>query len=388
VLVGTLDPHTSSQGTYVRSAGLFDDVQLLVSQNPVSEVVGGDGCGRGVTPVVEDRDVLLELATTALEAPSGPPSPERLADLEARIRRAVAKGRSEATLRAYATDWADFATWCRTVGFEALPAAPGVVAGYVSEMAFPPDDRQPAAVSTITRRLAGIGQVHQLAGHANPCADALVREAMRGIRRALGVAPRQKRAVTTADIKAAVAHLGDTPAERRDRAILLVGFAGAMRRSELAAITVADVDEVPEGLLIRLGRSKTDQEARGRKIEIVYGTDPVTCPVRAWRAWLTAGGITEGAVLRRVDRHGRILDPLSPQGVAIVVKRHMAALGYPISDFAGHSLRRGHATTAARNGASERTIMRTTGHTSTQTVRGYIDDAELFTDPASSYLGL
>jgi integrase len=337
---------------------------------------------------VEDRDVLLELATTAIDAPVCPPTPERLADLEARIRRAVARGRSEATLRAYTTDWTDFATWCRTVGFDPLPAAPGVVAGYVSEMAFPPDDRPPAAVSTITRRLAGIGQVHQLAGHSNPCSDALVRETMRGIRRALGVAPRQKRAITTADITAAVSHLDDTLAARRDRAILLLGYAGAMRRSELAAVTVADIDQVPEGLLIRLRRSKTDQEARGRKIEIVYGTHPTTCPVRALRAWLTATGITTGPVLRGIDRHGRLLEPLSAQGVAIVVKRHMGALGHPVAEFAGHSLRRGHATTAARNGATERTIMRTTGHTSTVTVRGYIDDAELFTDPTSAYLGL
>jgi integrase len=237
-----------------------------VSQNSFSGEVEPGRIGAAVTPVVEDRDVLLELATTA---PVRPPSPERLADLEARIRRAVANGRSEATLRAYSTDWADFATWCRTVGFDPLPAAAGVVAGYVSEMAFPPDDRPPAAVSTITRRLAGIGQVHQLAGHSNPCTDALVRETMRGVRRALGVAPRQKRAVTTTDIAAAVTHLDDTLANLRDRVILLVGYAGAMRRSELDAITVADIDQVPEGLLIRLRRSKTDQEARGRRIEIV-----------------------------------------------------------------------------------------------------------------------
>ncbi len=245
-----------------------------------------------------------------------------MADLEAKIRRAVAQGRSEATLRAYATDWADFATWCRTVGFDPLPATPGMIAGYVSEMAFPPDDRAPAAVSTITRRLAGIGQVHQVAGQPNPCVDTLVRETMRGVRRALGVAPRQKRAVTTADVKAAVAPLGDSAADRRDRAILLVGFAGAMRRSELAAITAADVDDVAEGLLIRLRRSKTDQEARGRRIEVVYGNHPDSCPVRAWRAWVTAANIIEGPVLRGVDRHGRILGPLSPQGVAIGPREH------------------------------------------------------------------
>ncbi|HTT92595.1 MAG TPA: site-specific integrase, partial [Acidimicrobiales bacterium] len=259
----------------------------------------------------------------------------------------------------------------------------------VSELAFPDDDRDPAAVSTITRRLAAIGQVHSLAGHDNPCGDALVREAMRGVRRALGVAPRhQKRAVTTEEIAAAVDQLGNRLIDRRDRALLLVGYAGGMRRAELAGLDVADVASAPEGLLLHLRRSKTDPEARGRRVEVVYGTNPATCPVRAYRAWMRAAVVSEGAAFRRVDRHGRVLDRLSPQGVAIVVKRHMGRLGHPMSDFAGHSLRRGHATTAARNGASERTIMGTTGHTSVETVRGYIDEAQLFSDPSSSYLGL
>jgi len=148
------------------------------------------------------------------------------------------------------------------------------------------------------------------------------------------------------------------------------------------------VEEVPEGLLVRLVRSKADQEAAGRRVEIVYGTDAATCPVRAYRAWLGVSGITEGPILRRVGKGGRLLGPLSAQGVAMVVKAHMARLGYAASDFAGHSLRRGHATTAARNQASETTIMRTTGHTSTATVRGYIETGELFSDPSSSYLGL
>lgn len=333
--------------------------------------------------------MLLELARSAVAGTGSGPSPARLADLEARIARAVAKGRSAATIRAYASDWADFATWCEAIGLDALPAAPASVAGYVAELAFPPDDRSAMAVSTITRRLAAIGQVHGLAHHRNPATDALVREAMQGIRRALGVAPRhQKKGITTGDITAAMAPLGAGLADARDRLILLLGYAGAMRRSELAAITPGDVEEVPEGLLVRLPRSKTDQEGAGRRVEVVYGTDSVTCPVRAYRAWLGVSGITEGPILRRVDRHGRLLGPLSPQAVAMVVKAHMGKLGHAAGDFAGHSLRRGHATTASRAGASEATIMRTTGHTSTATLRGYVEEAELFSDPASSYLGL
>lgn len=317
------------------------------------------------------------------------PSPERLAQLQDAIANAIAGGRSANTLRSYASDWARFAAWCASLGLEALPATPATVAGYVAELALPGPDRGPYAVSSITRCLAALGQYHSVAGYtSNPATDVLVRETMRGIRRQLGAAPHQKRAASTADIRAAVSAMGTSTIDVRDRAILLVGFASAMRRSELAGITVANVDQVAEGLLVRLARSKTDQESAGRRVEIVYGTSAVTCPVRAYRAWLATSGITEGPVFRQVDRHGRLLGALSGAAVAEVVKRHLARLGYAPSDLAGHSLRRGHATTAAHNGASERTIMRTTGHTSTATVRGYISDGELFSDAASSYLGL
>lgn len=314
---------------------------------------------------------------------------ERLAALEAKVARAVTRSRAPATLRAYRSDLLDFGVWCRALGLVSLPAAPATVAAYLAELAEPGDDRAPAAVSTITRRLAALGEGHKVAGHPNPCTNPLVRETMKGIRRTLGVAQRQKKPVTTADIRAAVARLPTGVAGDRDRVILLLGFASGMRRSELAGVDVEHLEHVPDGLLVHLGRSKTDQEGRGRRIEIVYGTDTATCPVTAVRTWLTRTELTTGPLLRPVDRHGRVLPHrLTGQGIALVVKRHMSTLGHPAADFAGHSLRRGLATTAARNGASERTIMRTTGHTSVETVRSYIDDAELFTDPASKYLGL
>jgi integrase len=125
------------------------------------------------------------------------------------------------------------------------------------------------------------------------------------------------------------------------------------------------------------------------RIEVVYGADTLTCPVRAARRWLDLARLTDGPLLRTIDRHGNVSGRrLSGQAVGMVVKRHMGRLGYDSPDLAGHSLRRGMATTAARNGAAERTIMRTTGHTATETLRGYITDAEIFTDPGSGYLGL
>ena len=197
-------------------------------------------------------------------------------------------------------------------------------------------------MSTINRRLAAISQAHQVAGYTNPTRDALVREAMRGIRRILGVAPDKKRAVTTADIRTAVTRMETRQIDIRDRLVLLLGFASGMRRSELAGVDIEDVEQQADGLLVTIDRSKTDQEGKGRRIEIVYGQDRDTCPVLAYRAWLDAADITSGPLPRRVDRHGNVAAArMSPQAIAIVVKRHMGALGYASTEFAGHSLRRG-----------------------------------------------
>lgn len=359
------------------------------------------GSGRGRTPQrasgpAEGRSAPLsgsaslgELVPAHVDAVIGGASPERISELEAKIAAALARTKAPATVRAYRSDWADFVTWCATSGFDALPATAGTVAAYVAELAQPPDDRAPLKSSTITRRLSAISEAHRLAGFESPTSDRLVRDTMAGIRRMLGVARTQKRGISTDDLRAAVAELGGRPIEVRDRVVLLVGFAGGFRRSELVSIDLEDLEERPEGLLIRLGVTKTDQEGAGRSVEIVYGDSPATCPVRAIRTWAALLGTGSGPLLRPVDRHGNIADRrLSAQAVAGIVKRHMSRLGYPVSDFAGHSLRRGMATTAARNGAAERTIMATTGHTSTDTLRGYVEEAEQFTDPASGYLGL
>lgn len=341
-----------------------------------------------VTPPGDDDEVLDDLVPARVEAARDAAPPARMAELEAKIARAVQRSRAEATLRAYRSDWADFAAWCDQVGFDPLPATPATVAAYVAELADPPDDRQPRVVSTIERRLAAIGEGHKVAGHPNPAADGLVRETMKGIRRMLGVAPQRKKGLSTEDLRAVTTSLGDRPIDVRDRAILLVGFAGGFRRSALAGLDIDDLEAHPAGLLVRVRGTKTDQERAGRKVEVVYGTDTATCPVRAARRWAAMVGAT-GPWLRGVDRHGNISPArLSAQAIGMVVKRHMARLGYDTREFAGHSLRRGMATTAARNGAAERTIMRTTGHTATDTLRSYITEAEEFTDPASGYLGL
>jgi site-specific recombinase XerD len=187
----------------------------------------------------------------------------QLQQTSARARDFVAQGHAASTARAYRTDWADFTAWCEQRGRVALPALPATVALYVTDLAAPADPAHaPRKVSTIQRRLASVSQAHQLAGHASPTASAEVRAVMKGIRRELGTAQVGKQPAVTEVIRAMVEHLPDTLLGRRDRALLLVGFAGAFRRSELVALTVADVRFAHEGLLVTLRRSKTDSAAR------------------------------------------------------------------------------------------------------------------------------
>ena len=174
----------------------------------------------------------------------------------------------------------------------------------------------------------------------------------------------------------------------RDRALLLVGFSGGFRRSELVALDVADVTDTEDGLKILIRRSKTDQEGEGRTLGIPYGSDPKTCPVRAYRKWIETAGITEGPVFRAF-RHGAwAADALTDRVIALVVKKAAVRVGIEAAGLAGHSLRAGHATTASRNGASEASIMRQTGHRSVQMVRRYIREGSLFHDNAGAKLGL
>ena len=175
----------------------------------------------------------------------------------------------------------------------------------------------------------------------------------------------------------------------RDRALILLGFAGAFRRSELVALDVADLAFNRDGLTVTLRRSKTDQEGQGRKVGIPYGSNPDTCPVRVLQAWLETAGLAEGPVFRSMNRHGPCTTGrLAPADVARVVKKLAERAGLDAARYAGHSLRAGHATSAAIAGASERSIMNQTGHRSVQMVRRYIRDGILFRENSAGKLGL
>jgi integrase len=223
----------------------------------------------------------------------------------------------------------------------------------------------------------------------SPTSSGMVRNTLKGIKRALGTATVQKAPALTADIRAMVDATDEELIGTRDRALILLGFAGAFRRAEIVSLDASDLDFNRDGLTVTLRRSKTDQEGQGRKIGIPYGSNPDTCPVRTLQAWLEETGITDGSAFRSLNRHGRVQsDRLSPVDVARIVKKLARRADLDPSKYAGHSLRAGHATSAAASGASERSIMNQTGHRSVQMVRRYIREGSLFRENSAGKLGL
>jgi site-specific recombinase XerD len=287
---------------------------------------------------------------------------------------------SDATRAAYRSDLAVFRNWCELRGVEAVPASPEAVASFAAAQA-----EQGLRPSTISRRLAAIRMLHRAAGQEPPTNSEIVTATMRGIRREHGAAPARKSPATAEVILAMLEHIGDDLKGVRDRALLTFGFATACRRSELAALTVDDVTEVAEGLVVRIRQSKTDQEAQGHEIGVPRGLR--ACPVRAMQAWLESAGIEEGPLFRRMRRGGHVgAESISPRTIAAVVKKYAGRAGLDPSDFGGHSLRSGFATSAAANGATLFRLMDQTRHRSVETVRAYVRRAGLFEDHAGSGL--
>lgn len=294
----------------------------------------------------------------------------------------VENSKAAATRRAYRADFAAFSTWCASHGLASMPAKPEAVATYASHMV-----REGLGVSSVARAMAAISQAHQMAGQDSPTKAALVRETLRGIRRTLGTAPAQKAPVSVAELRAMVGSTTEDAMGLRDRALLLVGFSGAFRRSELVALNVADLAFSDRGVLVTIRRSKTDQEGAGMVKAIPMAADPAMCPVRALRAWLEAAAIEAGPVFRTVDRWGHVAEGrMSGRGVARAVQRAAELVGLDASRFAGHSLRAGFATSAILAGKSEADVMRQTGHRSVAVFRGYVRIADAWRNNAASGL--
>lgn len=290
---------------------------------------------------------------------------------------------AESTRRAYFADCRHFQNWCAVHSVVALPAQPATVALYLSELA------RRYKVATIARRIAAISQQHRQAGFASPFTHPRVVEVWKGIRRTLGVAQACKDAILTADLRRMVESIGDTTIDTRDRSLLLLGFAGAFRRSELVALDVADVRTVANGLEVTLRRSKTDQDGEGRLIGVPCGSNLVTCPVRSLQAWLNRSAIVDGPLFRAIDRGGNVASTrLSDQTVALIVKRRAQRVGLDPARFGGHSLRAGFATSAALAGADALEISRQTGHRSLAMVARYARPATVWQMNAAHRVGL
>jgi integrase len=295
----------------------------------------------------------------------------------------IRASKAENTLRGYQSDWRDFCAWCEAKGLCVLPASPEAVASYIAECT------ASLKAGGIQRRLNAIAEAHKAVGLASPTHSAMVKNTMKGIRRMIGSAPAQKTPTLTDDIRAMVDATDAGLIGTRDRALILLGFAGAFRRSELVGLDIADLDFDRDGLTINLRRSKTDQEGAGRKVGIPYGSNPETCPVRSLQAWMEVSGVDAGLVFRSMNRHGKVqAGRLSGGDVARIVKKLATRAGLDPVKYAGHSLRAGHATSAAIAGASERSIMNQTGHRSVQMVRRYIRDGDLFRENSAGKLGL
>lgn len=287
------------------------------------------------------------------------------------------------TVKAYKSDWAAFRNWCGAEGEPWLPPEYSVARymAWCADQGYKP--------SSIQRFRASIGQAYKLAGLANPAESAIVIKTWEGIKREHRIAPDAKEPLLVEDLKRIVTTLPMGLIGLRDRALLLVGFAAALRRSELVGLDVENIEEVPEGLKVLVLKSKGDQEGAGRLVGVPYGAYLETCPVRNYRAWIMAAGIDKGAAFRAINRHGQ-LQPgrLSDSAVNKIVKRSVAKIGFQEAAYGGHSLRSGLATSAARAGKSEYKIMEQTGHKSVQMVRRYIHEGALFRDNAAANIGL
>jgi integrase len=244
-------------------------------------------------------------------------------------------------------------------------------------------------MSSICRRLAAISAAHKLAGVPNPTQHPGLRRVMEGLKRKKGLARDEKAPALTAHVKQIIGSLPPTRHGLRDRALLLIGFAGALRRSELVALDVEDLALCEEGLVLTIRRGKTDQRGYGRKVGIHHGKDERTCPVRALGEWLEAAGITSGPIFRAVDRSDRVGGGrLSDRAVALVVKRCVDELGFDARQFSGHSLRAGLTTSAIQAGVDPLDVQRHTGHASLEMLRRYIRDATVFRGNPTAKIGL
>ncbi|MCK1402044.1 site-specific integrase [Bradyrhizobium sp. 4] len=283
----------------------------------------------------------------------------------ASVRAYLEAEKSANTRKGYTADWADFTTWCGQVSEDPLPALPLTVARYLAHLA---DIGRKTA--TIERRVAAIRSAHKAANHEPPTNSEGVKATMRGIRRTIRSKQTRKKPTTSGVLARVLEHLPPTTAGLRDRAILLVGFAAALRRSELVAIQLEDIERRASGVLIHLGQSKSDQDGKGTALTVPNGKK--LRPIDALDAWIAAAKIISGPVFREVDRHGRVgAAGLSGRSIARIVKRAVKAAGLDDAAFSGHSMRAGFITSALDAGEDPLKLKKHSRHAKLDTLSIY-----------------
>jgi len=285
------------------------------------------------------------------------------------------------TLRAYKSDFRDFGVFCAKHGFNSMPTEPKIVSLYLTHLS------NSTKISTLRRRLVSIGVVHKLKGHYLDTKHPVIIENLMGIKRKKGSIQIGKKPILINHLKEIINVIDNQKIEKikklRNRTLILIGFGGGFRRTELISIDYEDLDFVEEGLKITLRRSKTDQFGEGLVKGIPYFTNEKYCPVISLKNWINLSKIKKGPIFRRFAK-GSILtsNRLTDQSVVLIIKDCLKLAGIESKNFSGHSLRSGFATVAAESGADERSIMAMTGHKTTQMVRRYIKEANIFKNNA------
>ena len=286
------------------------------------------------------------------------------------------------TVRAYKSDFNDFGLFCAKNGFKSLPSEPKIVSLYLTHLS-----TKGSKISTLKRRLVSIGVIHRLKGHYLDMKHPSIIENIMGIKRRKGSSQKGKKPILISTLKKIINVIDEQNKEEikkfRDRTIILIGFSGGFRRNEIVTLDHDDLDFVPEGVRINLRRSKTDQFGEGFTKALPYFDNSKYCPVVSLKKWMEISKIGSGPVFRRFSKGSKLSENrLTDQTVALLIKQYLQLTGIDSKNYSGHSLRSGFATSAAESGAEERSIMAMTGHKSTEMVRRYIKEANLFKNNA------
>ena len=286
------------------------------------------------------------------------------------------------TIRAYKSDFNDFSLFCAQNGFKSLPSDPNIVSLYLTHLS-----TKDAKMSTIKRRLVSIGVIHKLKGHYLDTKHPSIIENIMGIKRRKGSNQKAKKPILISSLKQIINVIDDQDKQEikkfRDRTIILIGFSGGFRRNEIVSLDYDDLDFVPEGLKINIRRSKTDQFGEGSVKALPYFDSSQYCPVISLQRWIEISKINSGPLFRRFTKGSNLSENrLTDQTVALLIKEYLMLAGIDSKNYSGHSLRSGFATSAAESGVEERSIMAMTGHKSTEMVRRYIKEANLFKNNA------